>query len=322
MEINFGPTLESEPTTVLLNRVTDGLCAACHKLFHNIAIICENTDKKPRSFTEIQRAGRAGCAICKILLASWNLVYTDVSCADCGTFYQLWKRNSNYYEVRLWRHGVSNGNIDTHPPLMMVVPAPSGPNPCNDEAPPSNSGSDQCFQLMNTWLQTCLTTHSNCIVPSGPWVPTRLGDVGDLASPKVILTAKMQDRSDTRYSTLSHRWGDNVVRLTTGNLDEFQRLLPIAGMSRTFNDAFVATRKLGMRYIWIDSLCILQDSEMDWQFESAQMGQVYENSLCNFSATAASDGNQYDGLFQERDPTWGSSAKFTLPNSQEGTRDV
>jgi len=56
--------------------------------------------------------------------------------------------------------------------------------------------------------------------------------------------------------------------------------------------------RLGVRYIWIDSLCILQDSQRDWLYQSAQMDQVYNNSLCNISATAAS--NSSKGLYVDR----------------------
>jgi len=57
---------------------------------------------------------------------------------------------------------------------------------------------------------------------------------------------------------------------------------------------------LGLRYIWIDSLCIIQDSKEDWQKEAGLMGQVYSNSVCNISATGASDGSE--GLFFDRHP--------------------
>jgi hypothetical protein len=62
----------------------------------------------------------------------------------------------------------------------------------------------------------------------------------------------------------------------------------------------MVTRKLGARFLWIDSLCILQDSVDDWRAESAEMGSVYSHSLCNIAATANS--GHGGGLFQTRDP--------------------
>jgi hypothetical protein len=61
---------------------------------------------------------------------------------------------------------------------------------------------------------------------------------------------------------------------------------------------FFASR-LGVRYIWIDSLCIKQRHAQDWLSESANMHRVYGNSFCNFSATAAKDSGE--GLFFARE---------------------
>ena len=72
-------------------------------------------------------------------------------------------------------------------------------------------------------------------------------------------------------------------------------------LSQTFQDAFTVTRALGLQYIWIDALCIIQDSQDDWQVESAQMCNIYSNSFCNIAATASVDGS--GGLFRQRDIT-------------------
>ncbi|KAF9871869.1 hypothetical protein CkaCkLH20_10501 [Colletotrichum karsti] len=72
-------------------------------------------------------------------------------------------------------------------------------------------------------------------------------------------------------------------------------------MSKTFRDALLATRKLNLRYIWIDSLCIIQDSEEDWREQAALMTQVYSNAFINITAAYARDGTH--GCFVERDIT-------------------
>ena len=81
-------------------------------------------------------------------------------------------------------------------------------------------------------------------------------------------------------------------------------------LTPTFKDAMLATRKLGVRYLWIDSLCILQDCEQDWLRESAVMGRIYERLYCNIAATAAAEG--YERLFLDRDPTFLSSFKLDI----------
>ncbi|KAH8596374.1 hypothetical protein B0O99DRAFT_510379, partial [Bisporella sp. PMI_857] len=62
-----------------------------------------------------------------------------------------------------------------------------------------------------------------------------------------------------------------------------------------FKDAAVVCIKLGIQYLWIDALCISQDSKRDWHKESARMGAIYGNSLLNIKASGASD--SHDGLF-------------------------
>ncbi|PVH85430.1 HET-domain-containing protein, partial [Cadophora sp. DSE1049] len=95
---------------------------------------------------------------------------------------------------------------------------------------------------------------------------------------------------------LSHRWVGNMPgRLTTENSAQLLHVIPAAFLSATFKDAIIVTRRLGFRYLWIDSLCIIQDSVEDWATESASMHLIYGNSSYNISALAAS--NYTQGLF-------------------------
>jgi hypothetical protein len=69
------------------------------------------------------------------------------------------------------------------------------------------------------------------------------------------------------------------------------RSIPLdASSSLTFRDAVVFCRRVGVRYLWIDSLCILQDSRADWEAEAAVMGRVYGHALCMLAATCSADG--------------------------------
>lgn len=80
-----------------------------------------------------------------------------------------------------------------------------------------------------------------------------------------------------QYIAPSHCWGGSISPiLTTGTLKQFQEFLPFDDLPANFRDAIIITRKLGIRYLWIDSLCILQnpnpgsedhDSKRDWQKE-------------------------------------------------------
>lgn len=118
-----------------------------------------------------------------------------------------------------------------------------------------------------------------------------------------------------QYVSLSHRWGNaNVPKLTTHQLTSIvERGVPVHTLPKTFQDAFAVTKRLGYRYIWIDSLCIVQDSVEDWQKEASMMGEVYANAQCNISATGAKDSDE--GLFIDRNAKLVRPCKVRLKDS-------
>lgn len=120
-------------------------------------------------------------------------------------------------------------------------------------------------------------------------LPSRIIDVGqDIAgvytAPRVLIT----NGEHAEYLALSHCWGGDIAcKLTTINLDQFASRIPWTILPKNFQDAITVTRRLGFGYIWIDALCILQDSESDWSKESASMEQLYENATITISALAS-----------------------------------
>lgn len=158
------------------------------------------------------------------------------------------------------------------------------------------------WSLIETWLNDCISTHGmSCTSSSSGFLPTRLVHVGTLLQPTLRLCLGDEIDIGSKYFTLSHCWGPIVPkRLLLCNLDDFRNSISSEGLSKTFHDAIYAARKLGIEYLWIDSLCIIQDSPGDWQTEAALMGQVYSNGLCNLAATAATEGSQ--GLFLDKLP--------------------
>ena len=108
--------------------------------------------------------------------------------------------------------------------------------------------------------------------------------------------------------TLIHRWGtDEPIMLTEASLSDMSKRIDIANLSQTYRDAIAITRSLGVRYLWIDSLCIIQDSKVDWQTEAARMGDIYKFSVCTIAASWASSNSE--GCFFDRGPLY---AKFGL----------
>jgi hypothetical protein len=157
---------------------------------------------------------------------------------------------------------------------------------------------------MKFWLNTCLKSHMNCgIIYDASFMPSRVINVGSERQNFVNLTdttlSSKLPRSE--YLTLSHCWGPSMpgsAKTTSANLSRHLRKIRIRKLPRTFRDAIMLTRRLGYRYIWIDSLCIIQDSVHDWSHESALMGKIYSHSHCTLAAAGSADCN--GGLFARR----------------------
>ncbi|KAJ4157681.1 hypothetical protein NW754_009329 [Fusarium falciforme] len=164
----------------------------------------------------------------------------------------------------------------------------------------TSTGSKGSLDFLKDCLETCRTHHQSCIStsPSVSWLPTRLVQVEQDS-------LKLVDSSETAISepfvSLSHCWGGaEILKLTTGNINVLKHDIPFLELPETFQDAIQVVRSLGIRYIWIDSLCIIQNSDQDWQKEASTMLEVYKYALFNIAATAST--NTFGGLFQERDP--------------------
>jgi Heterokaryon incompatibility protein (HET) len=105
------------------------------------------------------------------------------------------------------------------------------------------------------------------------------------------------------YITLSHRWGSpQPFKTTQASLSAHSMSIPFTRLPKTFTDAINVAQALAVKYIWIDSICIVQDSQDDWRRQSEQMGSIYQMSLCTLAAIDAHvDGDEDRGLFVDRD---------------------
>jgi hypothetical protein len=148
--------------------------------------------------------------------------------------------------------------------------------------------------LIRRWADVCFNTHKDCGHGSG-FIPTRLIDVGDVYNVKLSLinTADVHI-DDRRYLALSHCWGltmPDTARTVTATLEKHKTSIQETELSRTFRDFIAIARRLGIQYVWIDSLCIIQDDGADWEKEASQMASVYSNAYLTIAASSSADGN-------------------------------
>ncbi|KAK1834426.1 heterokaryon incompatibility protein-domain-containing protein [Podospora conica] len=170
-----------------------------------------------------------------------------------------------------------------------------------------STGSDDTMTQISTWLQNCTDNHSdtkgagcppNLDVP----LPTRLLQVQPPSGPEDTVRLVETDAGATgTFACLSHCWGPKpLLRTLTTNYAAHKSGIPLSSLPPTFRDAIAITRSLGIPYLWIDSLCILQDDSADWEREAAQMARIYQNGRVTITASNSegSDG----GCFVDATP--------------------
>ncbi|KAN0091808.1 Heterokaryon incompatibility protein (HET) domain containing protein [Hyaloscypha variabilis] len=149
--------------------------------------------------------------------------------------------------------------------------------------------SDEAFEVARAWKADCLSdSHKLYESPQSPPLPTRVVDVG-LQDDVVKLIEP--EGATGRYFCLSHCWGlEQIITTTRANLQVHKREIPLNLLPQTFRDAVLLTRRLGIAYIWIDSLCIVQDDNNNWKVESGKMERIYRNAHLTIAATRSSSG--------------------------------
>ena len=172
------------------------------------------------------------------------------------------------------------------------------------QSPSMATASAASFTCARQWLRTCLREHGSCSSRSmtiNAALPSRLIDVGVLGGDVPCRLHETSKSETAQYLTLSHRWGGaNVFRATKATYDEMLTKIEILDLPKTFQDAIYITQKLGYRYIWVDSLCIIQDDPADWEAVSRQMADIYSNSALTIAALWGQD--SHAGCFIERRP--------------------
>lgn len=155
------------------------------------------------------------------------------------------------------------------------------------------------------WIENCTANHPRCqldisggYVLNPPRLPTRVINV---RAHENDVSLFVSNGENANYIALSHCWGGaSLIRTKKSSLQRYQQCIEYDNLSTTIQDAVYVARELGIQYLWVDSLCIIQDDEEDWSYEAKRMALVYEGAYFTIAATAAEDGTQ--GLFTPRFP--------------------
>ncbi|KXJ86810.1 heterokaryon incompatibility protein-domain-containing protein, partial [Microdochium bolleyi] len=164
-------------------------------------------------------------------------------------------------------------------------------------------------------MQDCVANHKRCLTKKAKDAkpPTRILDLQVYQTPsdpdksdiRLITTSTLpvEELATLRYAVLSHSWGSDIeARLEQSRLAAYSNRIPYARVPPTHKDAIVVARQLGFRYLWIDSLCIIQDSGEDCQRETAKMGDIYTSA--ELTIAAVSSGSNKTPFLQTQDTTY------------------
>lgn len=133
-------------------------------------------------------------------------------------------------------------------------------------------------------LEECLKSHDDCRQHDAPALPDRVIEVTNDQTFRLVHTEGRR----AHYIALSHCWGGKVeLMLTKETIDEFRSGLAISALAENFRDAIKIMRNLGMRYLWIDCLCIIQNSNTDWLEQSKKMASIYSHATLTIYAAVS-----------------------------------
>jgi hypothetical protein len=307
------------------------LCRVCRQVFldHVNAFVQEEL-RHHSSFQDLEQAAKQHCEICERLFNKASVISHPVfrpestsSTKACTVFMIAYREKSHvrflfriYDDSRMstWdraKHSLTQDGVAFHlswgkeavwPGFDWQLPDPALELTSPMLAKTDSTGSISSFARVSRWLEYCAKNHHSCSeLDTQCWAPTRLLAVGTESRPvlKLHITQGNQLDRGQRYISLSHRWGSaDMKKLLPANVPTFQHGIPEQELPQTYKDAFQIARRLGVPFIWIDSLCIIQDSDDDWRQESKTMGKVYRHAWFNVSADSATDSNT--GCFSTR----------------------
>ena len=315
----------------------DRLCELCTKLFDSEAAWgthlshASSEDPRPRSHHDIralEKSAHAGCHLCSLIFGQIDLSDLEQMRRDLDEAFVLSHRqiriligacgDSCSLQVDGYMSSQSSDLRDSDQTsstdqqswskIAELDINPEEQDSTNKERSASYSNcSGTTLMQIAQWMRECLTSHTKCfeiqtVAATRDILPLRLLDLAPALLPDIIRLESTESLPfHTVYVTLSHCWGGVCKTiLTTSSLATFQSGLHLSILPKTFQDAVLLTRNLGIRYLWIDALCIIQDSNEEWSHEASLMGDIYANSSLTLSATNSPDSE--GGLYHSRSP--------------------
>jgi hypothetical protein len=256
------------------------------------------------SLAEVREAAHQGCHLCTLIVASFltyrlNRVFESASGSDCAM--EVFDSNTILLTGRVFRNK-ADGSQSRYL-LGRIAETGRGDGirfrfPILDEEELSDSSSkvrreviaaSPAESIANFWLQDCLANHDCSHDPNeDPFLPSRVINVLGVDNQREPVLLETNGMIRAKYAALSYRWGKcKLFRTTETNYAERCQSIPLETLPMTFKDTIRMTIALGLQYLWIDALCIIQDSAEDCQRELKSMANIYTNATITIAAIGA-----------------------------------
>ncbi|KAE9365807.1 HET-domain-containing protein, partial [Stipitochalara longipes BDJ] len=303
------PSLAPQPPPFFKSERGSDCCAKCRDIIHTFKVwrFLPDGDIVPSgragtfqrqhyNVSSLRISASRGCPICRFfyheiglqLIAQNSRIFTETKMKFAITtsqpssieiidfsyrsrIFEVYRRDGSTLRNDTIREFIALGTASEHISKYFVL--------CDVQPHPLYS---TCWAIVQNWIATCAEHHSHCSPPNSNSLPTRIIDVSESRPRLVDGTTK-----GGRYTALSHCWGQGhhpLSHTTSLTMRDFCNGIDLTDLPATYRDAIEVTRRLKIQYIWIDSLCIIQDSIEDWQKEAKKMGSYYENCFLNISA--------------------------------------
>ncbi|KAK3386292.1 heterokaryon incompatibility protein-domain-containing protein [Sordaria brevicollis] len=283
----------SRNTLVSRGPLPDTRCAECERAF---AVDEQKSSLSHSVVLKVANASPDTCWQCRILT---TLAERKVKRRlGMDEELEIWSSAEAFPKISTFRvregSKLSTGDEDEHR-IMTFTSLDTLPCPWNtfDDRKHTPSAvhilDSHSYDVASYWLKDCLANHPECHSSEETLLPRRVIRIGENYTD--IRLVQHDSPTLGQYNCLSHCWGGaQPLITTTHNIAQHLERIEWNSIPKTFQDAIKFTAHLGISYIWIDSLCIIQDSAHDWAEESAKMCSIYENGHLTIAATAASNG--------------------------------
>ncbi|KAK0622755.1 heterokaryon incompatibility protein-domain-containing protein [Immersiella caudata] len=296
-------------------------CHDCLELGRDPALFSPDFNRTLKaSFPDCEAAAAQGCQLCLLIKQKYdgpdNQERRDLIPDQPLKVY----RGPNHdlselaVDVASACFGVTTWHLDIYTPVDDVEA--SDPR-VTGRSIAAHSGARECLDRVAKLLRVCIESHSTCLAsPEAAFLPARVLDLGPMGNSPIRLFCTGRT-FEAPYVTLSHCWGKPSASrpiLKQDNLADMIRGIPYDRLTPVFQDAVTVTRHLGIRYLWIDALCIIQDSKLDWAEESVRMGDIYQHATLNVASACSPDG--YTPFLRPR-PAHDPEFNLPLPNGRK-----